>query len=555
MTSTARSVGYCRVSTDAQAATGFSLVAQEQAMRDDVAKHGEVWLRAYVDAAVSGRTTERRSELAAMLAAADAREFEIVVIPALDRLGRNTRDLIDILSRLDAAGVAVRSLRGDVITATATGKLQTSIFAALAEFESNVIGERTKSGKAVAARRGRPNGGPRRFGFSQSGGVLEPVAEEVTVVQRVFREFVSGKTQTRIAAGLNADGYRTTRGRPWNQSQISQLIRDPVWIGKIRSRQGVFEGQHAPVIPEDVWDAAHSILKSSGRRAGGRPTDRFLLGNGLLRCGRCGHSMRVRSEPKKYGYWESYSCGGRESGATDCDQRSVPRNAIDAQVLAYFNKVGLDVDAMIREQDAIHEELLAGVLERKSNARRLLLRAESNLARLDKYLREGRLSPSEWRAVSDVPRREMAAARDALHDLEEEELRARTAKQLQDAENRTLEILAEVRAAVAGEISRSEGLAATQAAIRRVFSHFVLHDRRGPNGLMNHAPNEPGYVMNGLEGRERVLEPVVHEEMILSTFATIHDEDGREIGLIPDELQRVPISLSGKEAETRASRR
>lgn len=173
-----------------------------------------------------------------MLAAAEAGEFDVLVIPALDRLARNARDAHEIFARLERARVAIRSLRGEVDTSTATGKLMTGVMASLAEFESNVIGERTRSGKAAAARAGRPNGGPRRFGFDQREGVLIPRPHEIAVVERVLREAVAGRSQTEIAVGLNADGHRTARGKRWNQPQISQLLADPIWIGVLRNREG-----------------------------------------------------------------------------------------------------------------------------------------------------------------------------------------------------------------------------------------------------------------------------------------------------------------------------
>jgi resolvase-like protein len=71
-----RAAGYCRVSTEEQAERGFSLGEQERKLREDAERRAEPWTRAYIDAGVSGRSTNRRTELAAMLAAAEGGEFE-----------------------------------------------------------------------------------------------------------------------------------------------------------------------------------------------------------------------------------------------------------------------------------------------------------------------------------------------------------------------------------------------------------------------------------------------------------------------------------------------
>lgn len=206
-TETLTAAGYCRVSTAEQAEHGFSLGEQERTLREDAERRGEMWTRAFVDAGLSGRSTEKRLELKAMLDAAERGEFDVLVIPSLDRLGRNSRDLHNIFARLDAAGVVIRSLRGDVDTSTATGKLMTGLMASLAEFESNVIGERTRNGKRGAARQGRANGGPRPFGFDKRGGALVPKPEEIHVssassasTSRASRKARSRRTSTATAS-------------------------------------------------------------------------------------------------------------------------------------------------------------------------------------------------------------------------------------------------------------------------------------------------------------------------------------------------------------------
>src|SRR5688500_1309332 len=95
-----RAAGYCRVSTEDQAEHGFSLGEQERKLQEDAERRGERWTRAYIDAGVSSRSTDRRAQLAAMLAAAEADEFDMLVIPALDRLARNARDANEIFARL-----------------------------------------------------------------------------------------------------------------------------------------------------------------------------------------------------------------------------------------------------------------------------------------------------------------------------------------------------------------------------------------------------------------------------------------------------------------------
>ena len=90
-----------------------------------------------------------------------ARKGDVVVVWKLDRLGRSLRDLIDVVNSLQDRGVGLRSLQEAIDTTTPAGKLTFHIFAALAEFERDMIRERTSAGLAAAHKRGVASGRPR----------------------------------------------------------------------------------------------------------------------------------------------------------------------------------------------------------------------------------------------------------------------------------------------------------------------------------------------------------------------------------------------------------
>ena len=112
-------------------------------------------LKTYTDTATGTRVD--RPEWNKCLA--DLRPGDTLIIWKIDRLGRNLRDLIDIVTTMEARGVAVKSLtNGLVDTTTAHGKLVFGIFALMAEYEAALIAERTMAGLAAARARGRAGG-------------------------------------------------------------------------------------------------------------------------------------------------------------------------------------------------------------------------------------------------------------------------------------------------------------------------------------------------------------------------------------------------------------
>ncbi len=137
--------GYARVST----------IQQDEALQRDALEAAGVD-RIYIDHA-SG-ATDSRPGLDEMLG--QLRPGDTLVIWRLDRLGRSLRHLIDLVAELDERGVGLRSLTEAIDTRTPGGKLVFHVFAALAQFERELIIERTHAGLAAARARGRVGGRP-----------------------------------------------------------------------------------------------------------------------------------------------------------------------------------------------------------------------------------------------------------------------------------------------------------------------------------------------------------------------------------------------------------
>lgn len=138
--------GYARVSTSDQELTA-QLSALEAAGCDEI-----------LSEKISG-TAAARPELDRLLD--KLRPGDAVVVWRLDRLGRSLRHLVELVERLTSQGVELVSLNEQIDTSSANGKLMIHLFAMLAEFERNLISERTRSGLAVARARGRNGGRPK----------------------------------------------------------------------------------------------------------------------------------------------------------------------------------------------------------------------------------------------------------------------------------------------------------------------------------------------------------------------------------------------------------
>lgn len=167
-------IGYARVSTDDQ-----TLDLQRDALK-------RAKCRKIYEEKASGKNTDR-PELEACLKA--LRSGDTLVIWRLDRLGRSLVDLIGVTTELHARGVQLESLTEKIDTGSPSGKLVLHVFGALAEFERNLIRERTMAGLRAARARGRNGGRPRKLSTRQCAMIKALVDAEQLSLEVIAAQF------------------------------------------------------------------------------------------------------------------------------------------------------------------------------------------------------------------------------------------------------------------------------------------------------------------------------------------------------------------------------
>lgn len=174
-------IGYARVSTDDQ-----NLDLQHDALH----KAGIADDRLYSDTA-SGKDADRKELLACLKA---LREGDTLVVWRLDRLGRSLPDLVHIVGELEQRGISFESLTEKIETGSAAGKLVFHVFAALAEFERNLIRERTRAGLVAARARGRAGGRKPKLSEAQIKEINEMVDAQKLPIGRIAELYGVSRT-------------------------------------------------------------------------------------------------------------------------------------------------------------------------------------------------------------------------------------------------------------------------------------------------------------------------------------------------------------------------
>jgi len=220
----ARAAGYVRVSQERAAQNGFGLDAQEADIKRLAEYRGLPLVEVYRENGVSGYKRERPS-LERLLTDAQARKFDLVIFPSIDRVARSVRDVIDIEAALREADVGVVFVREGIDTSTPTGQFFGNVMASIAQLEGQIIYERLSKGKQAKKAQGGYVGGWVPYGYRVENGAVVAVPEEAAVVERVFRLKADGKSIREIVESLNADGARTRSGGQWTASTVWGILK------------------------------------------------------------------------------------------------------------------------------------------------------------------------------------------------------------------------------------------------------------------------------------------------------------------------------------------
>jgi site-specific DNA recombinase len=295
---------YARVSTEMQAEEGFSIEAQLNEMRAYAAQRGWRVVAEFVDAGISGSTMERPG-LRALLEAAQAHQFDVVLVHELSRLSRSVFDTFEIFDQLGQAQVGFASVREPQFNLLDPhGRFFLTMIASINQYYLDMLRLHTQKSKRERARQGLYNASVAPYGYRHVGDARTPpvvVEEEAKVVRRVFEMYATGRyTCRQIAEVLNGEGYRTRSGRRFSKDGITEMLRNPFYIGKVTYREGrrgeveVYDGLHEPIVSEGLWEAAARVRNRQTVRRVLRGEKRPYLLGGIARCHTCGRRLRAQ---------------------------------------------------------------------------------------------------------------------------------------------------------------------------------------------------------------------------------------------------------------------
>lgn len=334
-------------SLDAQRESGEAFIAAQQ---------HEGWICQpirYDDGGYTGANIDRPA-MRRLLADIEAGKIDCVVVYKVDRLSRSLLDFSKIMEAFERYNVSFVSVTQAFNTASSMGRLILNVLLSFAQFEREMISERTRDKIAAARRKGKWSGGMPILGYTVAQTKLVVDEGEAQFVRQIFELYLERHSLLDVVKELNKRGWRTkewttrkkTRrgGRPFDKNSLHQLLTNVAYIGKIKYKDEVHEGEHEAIVDAETFSQVQSLLKRNGRSGGRAVRNKHgALLRGLLRCAACECAMSHSYSAKGSRQYRYYVCSrAQKRGWQECPSPSIPAGEIERFVVDQIKCIGRD---------------------------------------------------------------------------------------------------------------------------------------------------------------------------------------------------------------------
>lgn len=336
-----RAALYIRVSTMEQAKEGYSIPAQTSKLKAYAEAKDYYVVNTYTDPGYSGAKLERPG-LKQLISDVKAKKIDIVIVYKLDRLSRSQKNTLYLIEDVfQKHGVDFISMLESFDTSTPFGRATIGMLSVFAQLERDTITERMHMGRTERAKQGYYHGsGVVPLGYDYVNGELIINEYEAKIVQEIFDLYVNhGKGQQHITRKLvqkYPDKVKTL-------TIIKYALQNPLYIGKISWDGQVYQGNHSPVISQELFEKAQKIFREKAKFSTTNHNQKSLLA-GFIYCGKCGAKVFREAggggsyKGKKYNY-AYYTCRSVKKMMPslvkdwDCDQKRQRCEAVEAKVI------------------------------------------------------------------------------------------------------------------------------------------------------------------------------------------------------------------------------
>jgi site-specific DNA recombinase len=346
---------YTRKSTEEGLEQAFNTLDAQRATAEAylASQRHEGWVclpQRYDDGGFTGGNLDRPA-LQRLLEHIAAGQVDCVLTHKVDRLSRSLLDFARLMELFEKHQVAFVSVSQQLNTATSVGRLILNVLLSFAQFERELIAERTRDKIAAARRNGKWVGGLPLLGYDvdAKSAKLRVNEAEAARVRAIFALFLEHQTLRSVLRALDQRRWRTKRwrtrkghergGRRFTRNHLRQLLGNVTYIGQIRYRNEVHPGEYPALIDPTTFDQVQALLRRNRQAAGLRLGQATLL-QGILYCRQCGTAMTSRAAQEGAPQARCYVCAGnRLPGQPHCSAPPIPARPIERLVLRHLQRL------------------------------------------------------------------------------------------------------------------------------------------------------------------------------------------------------------------------
>ncbi len=281
---------YTRVSSRNQMGDDYNSLDTQRERLEAYVKSQENYTvyQVYEDGGYSAESLDRPA-LRRMLQDIQLGKINCVLAYKIDRLTRSVKDFHKLMEIFDQFNVKFVSITQSIDTQTPSGRLLRNILLDFAQFEREMTADRTRDKLQQRAQKGLWNGGIPPYGYSAKDKRLVLSPEEAPRVKFIFARFVETASLAKLRDDLFERGWFTRQGNPWGKTSIDNIVRNPMYTGKVRFNGQLYQGIHESLISEELFNRVQSLRRVQ-THSKTKHFRNYLL-RGLLRCGDCGSYM------------------------------------------------------------------------------------------------------------------------------------------------------------------------------------------------------------------------------------------------------------------------
>jgi len=362
---------YTRVSTSEGLEQEFtSLDNQRESAESYIqSQKSEGWMllpERYDDGGYTGANTERPA-LQKLLSDIKDGNINCVIVYKVDRLSRSLLDFSQLLEFFEQNNVTFVSVTQAFNTNTSMGRLTLNILLSFAQFEREIISERTRDKMGAAKKKGKWIGGRPALGYDldKVNHKLIVNQDEAKIVREIFDLYLEKHSLLSVAIALNEKSRKTKSytaakgnkfgGIKFKSTGVQLIVKNTLYTGRVSYKGQLYPGEHERIVSDEVFKEAQEILANNRRerKVAGTTKNMGLLNN-ILCCKACESTMYCVYSMKGKNKYNYYLCmNAQKRGYKNCPTCLVAAQVIENKFMEFLRKITKDPRIEARAWDAL----------------------------------------------------------------------------------------------------------------------------------------------------------------------------------------------------------